>query len=406
MPKQKGQKRRSPRLTRGLIIILIVLAAAAVFGYSRPLPLIYPHNSLKLSAQGGAKLDWPSSGEAAVGAVNYGLLASSGDQTPKPTASIAKLVTALAVLSKYPLGLGQQGPAITLTAADVTLYDQYLAEDGSVVKVQAGEQITEYQALEAMMLPSANNMADSLAIWAFGSLSSYSTFANQFITTLGLTNTHIGSDASGFLPDTTSTATDLVTLGMDILKTPVLAAITNETQATLPVAGVVVNVNWLLGQDGIIGIKTGNSNQAGGVFLFAADDNINSSQTVTIVGAVQGSANLQIALDQTVPLLTSVKQNFTLSTLVTAGQVVGYYKTPWKDLVPAIAQNNLMAVIWKGTTPQPTLSLDPLHSPQASGTKVGLLSFHSANKPLYDPVSLGQPLAKPPIFWRVIRHNL
>ena len=333
-------------------------------------------------------------------------MASSGDQTPKPTASIAKLVTALAVLSKYPLGLGQQGPAITLTAADVTLYDQYLAEDGSVVKVQAGEQITEYQALEAMMLPSANNMADSLAIWAFGSLSSYSTFANQFITTLGLTNTHIGSDASGFLPDTTSTATDLVTLGMDILKTPVLAAITNETQATLPVAGVVVNVNWLLGQDGIIGIKTGNSNQAGGVFLFAADDNINSSQTVTIVGAVQGSANLQIALDQTVPLLTSVKQNFTLSTLVTAGQVVGYYKTPWKDLVPAIAQNNLMAVIWKGTTPQPTLSLDPLHSPQASGTKVGLLSFHSANKPLYDPVSLGQPLAKPPIFWRVIRHNL
>ena len=349
MPKQKGRNRRNPRLTRGLIIILIVLAAAAVFGYSRPLPLINPHNSLKLGAQGVTKLDWPSSGQAAVGAVNYGLLASSGYQTPKPTASIAKLVTALAVLNKYPLGPGQQGPVITLTAADVALYDQYAAEDGSVVTVQAGEQITEYQALEAMMLPSANNMADSLAIWAFGSLSNYGTFANQFVTTLGLKNTHIGSDASGFLPDTTSTATDLVTLGMDVLKTPVLAAITDETQATLPVVGVVNNVNWLLGQDGIIGIKTGNSNQAGGVYLFAADDNVNSSQTVTIVGAVQGLANLQTALDQTVTLLTSVKQNFTLSTLVKAGQVVGYYQTPWKDIIPATAKNDLSAVIWKGT---------------------------------------------------------
>lgn len=406
MVKQSGRSNRKIRSNWALFTAVLILVAAAVFGYTRPLPLVYPHVTLKLSAQGGSKLDWPSTGEAAVGAMNYGTLATYGNQTSRPTASVAKLITALTVLNKYPLSVGQTGPTITLTPTDVTIYNQYVAEDGSVVKVQAGEQITEYQALEAMMLPSANNIADSLAIWAFGSLASYSTYANQFVPTLGLTHTHVGSDASGFLPDTTSTPTDLVTLGIDVLKTPVIATITSESKATIPIVGTVNNVNWLLGDDGIIGLKTGNSDQAGGVYLFAANDNISSSQKVVIVGAEQGMTTLQDALNQAVPLLNSIKQNFELSTIIQAGQTVGYYKTPWGSVIPAIARSNLRTITWKYSVPKPLIAIDTLRSPQASGTTVGLINYNSADAPVYDQVTLGNPIPKPPLLWRIIRRNL
>ena len=101
---------------------------------------------------------------------------------------------------------GQQGPTITLSASDVALYNAYVAQQGSVVPVAAGEQISQYQMLQAIMLPSANNMADSLAIWAFGSLDAYATYANNYVARLGLSATHIGSDASGFAPNTISSA--------------------------------------------------------------------------------------------------------------------------------------------------------------------------------------------------------
>jgi len=55
-------------------------------------------------------LQWPTSGQAAIGAKGYGLLANNGAQTPVPTASIAKLITALAVLKVKPLAASEQGP--------------------------------------------------------------------------------------------------------------------------------------------------------------------------------------------------------------------------------------------------------------------------------------------------------
>jgi D-alanyl-D-alanine carboxypeptidase (penicillin-binding protein 5/6) len=202
--------------------------------------------------------------------------------------------------------------------------------------------MSEYQALSAMLLPSANNVADSLAIWAFGSLQSYLTAASQEIQGLGLTSTVVSSDASGFNPATVSTAHDLVLLGEDAMQNPVIAQIVGQSEANLPVVGEVKNVNTLLGQSGIVGIKTGNTDQAGGVYIFAATDNLYQNYPVTIVGAIQGSPNLQDALSGTIPLLVSAESNFRITTAVSGGQSVGYYNIPWSKPISIIASQNLI----------------------------------------------------------------
>ena len=187
-----------------LLMVVVVLGIYGFWAITRPLPgLVPPSSTSQLRVTTPAtQLSWPASGQSAVGILGTGTALSHGTQMPVPTASTAKLITALTVLGIKPLALGEQGPTITLTASDMALYSSYLAQQGSDVQVTAGEQISEYQMLEAMLLPSANNMADSLAIWAFGSLPAYAQAANQYLDDVGLVETHVGSDASGFSPTT------------------------------------------------------------------------------------------------------------------------------------------------------------------------------------------------------------
>jgi D-alanyl-D-alanine carboxypeptidase (penicillin-binding protein 5/6) len=189
-----------------LAVAIVVIAGYLYWTLGRSLPLLQPTvNSTALQAHAPAgKLAWPTHGQSAVGIAGTHTLDMHGKEEPVPIASTAKLITALTVLQKKPLQAGEQGPIITMTDRDVALYNAASSQDGSSVKVQAGEQISEYQMLQTIMLPSANNMADSLAIWAFGSLKNYQQAANQYLQSHGLAITHVGSDASGLSPTTNS----------------------------------------------------------------------------------------------------------------------------------------------------------------------------------------------------------
>ena len=114
----------------------------------------------------------------------------------------------------------------------MALYDNYASQDGSVVVVSEGEQISEYQALQAMLLPSANNMADTLAVWAYGSMDNYLAYANNLATSLSLKQTHL-ADASGFSAQTVSSASDLVELAQTAMNDPVLTQIVSQRQADI-----------------------------------------------------------------------------------------------------------------------------------------------------------------------------
>ena len=113
--------------------------------------------------------DWPGRAEAAVGLPGVGLLGAHSGSRPVPIASLAKIMAAYVVLRGHPLPAGGSGPPITVTAAEAAAYASDERHGQSVVKVERGEKLTERQALEALLIPSGNNIASMLAGWDAGS---------------------------------------------------------------------------------------------------------------------------------------------------------------------------------------------------------------------------------------------
>lgn len=401
MPSSRSRRKRSHKLLYSFLIIVLVLIAGYVATIVfMPLKTIYPSNAASpINSEGNLKVTWPNSQQASIGVLGTGTLVSNGPQTASPTASIAKLVTALAVLKKYPLSIGDQGPTYTITAADVADYENDVAEDGSTIPVVAGEQITEYQALQAMLLPSANNMADALAGWAYGSIPTYVFNANKLVKSLGMDSTVI-ADASGFSPSTVSTSTDLVKLGEATLLNPVLAQIVDQPSATLPIAGNVVNVDRFVGQDNLIGIKTGNTDQAGGNFLSAAKYDIGGS-SIIVIGSVMKAPTLVVALNETIPMLQSVKDQLQTKTLP-AGKVISNYYQPWGTTVTSVTKSAVVIPYLPGLPISYSNSSFGVKPPANSGSVVGDLIYSAGSTKNVTKVVLSSSLSKPSIFWKVL----
>jgi serine-type D-Ala-D-Ala carboxypeptidase (penicillin-binding protein 5/6) len=195
-------------------------------------------------------------------------------------------MTAYLVLHDHPLRLGQDGPTITLTDADVVDTDHRRGQGESVVPIAAGEQLTELQALQALLLPSANNIAAVLARWDAGSVERFVEWMNETARSLGMTQTRY-TDPSGYDDATVSTAADQVRIVDQAMRLPVFASIVATPSVTLPVAGTVFNTNILLGHNGFVGVKTGSTGAAGGCFAFRAIRWIDGKRT-TITGVVMG----------------------------------------------------------------------------------------------------------------------
>ena len=73
-----------------------------------------------------------------------------------------------------------------MTSADVLLYRQAVAEGGSNLRVRAGEVLTERDLLLALLLPSADNIAETLAVWVSGNRSAFIARLNATAAALGM----------------------------------------------------------------------------------------------------------------------------------------------------------------------------------------------------------------------------
>ena len=391
--------RRTPYF---LLVILLVLALVAWYlPFQAVAPIYYPLQPG--AAPESAAIAWPAFGQSALGAKDYGLLETHNVQKPFPTASVAKVFTALAVLKQKPLKDGEQGPMITITQADMDSFNSYYAQGGSIAQVALGEQLSERQALEALMLPSANNMAFTLARWAFGSLDAYTSYINSFNAGIGLKNTHI-ADASGFSPATVSSAEDLVRVGQLAMNNPALASIVSEQQATIPVAGLIHNVNWLLGSDGINGIKTGNTDEAGGCYLFSTVRVVNG-KSINVIGAVMGAGSLQEALGSARSLAISSDKGFASQPILTKGQQIGEYRMPWGKKVGIDAADNLSVVSWYKKNPIINFSAKDITKIK-KGQQVGTFEANSGVDKASASLAADKDSGNAPWSWRLFKRYL
>jgi len=277
----------------GVLVVVVALAASLAYrslpslsSTAAPPSLVAPaeHRAARVVVPAAV---WPAYGQAAV-QIGPSRIQAGPNQHAAPIASVAKVMTAYLVLRDHPLRLGEDGPTITLTDDDVADTDRRRGQEESVVSVAAGEQLSERQALQAVLLPSANNIAAVLARWDAGSEDRFVARMNATARSLGMTHTRY-TDPSGYDDATVSTAADQVGIVDRAMRLPAFASVVATPSATLPVAGTVHNTNTLLGQDGFVGVKTGSTAAAGGCFAFRAIRLIDGKRT-TITGVVLGQS--------------------------------------------------------------------------------------------------------------------
>ncbi|MGK5739364.1 D-alanyl-D-alanine carboxypeptidase family protein [Micromonospora sp. URMC 103] len=414
-PRPPGRRRGSGvrLLLTGLLTLLLASAAVvAVAPLRHPLPAPTVTRTLPASMVIPGKaptMPWPTSGQAALTVPGVGSFGTSGEQKPVPIGSVAKVMTAYVILTAHPLDRGEQGPSLTVTAAQAAAYPAELARGESLVRVVAGAVFTERQALQAVLLPSANNMARILGAWDAGSEEAFVDKMNDTAAALGMTDTRY-TDPAGLDPGTVSTAVDQVTLARRAMELPAFAEIVAQKTATLPVEGKVRNYNSLVGKDGVVGIKTGSTDEAGGCLAFAAVVTV-GGRKVTIVGAVLGQpgADTPVQLDRvfrvTRPLVRAAAAAISVHQVVRAGDQVAAVRGPLGADTTLDASADVAVVGWPGLPVRLEVDVPAVPERLPAGTGHGRVSAAAGDgEPVTAGLRAGAGL-EPPSTWDRIREH-
>ncbi|MEV7416324.1 serine hydrolase [Streptomyces sp. NPDC089919] len=212
-------------------------------------------------------LPWPYEGQAAAEVVGVGTLGAVGDQAPVPIASLTKVMTAYVVLQSFPLAAGDAGPVIRI---DRTAARESESTIESVVPVREGQEFRLRQLMEFLLVPSGNNIARFLARWCAGDEAEFVRRMNATAARLGMTRTRF-TGSCGMDLGNVSTASDLLLLARAAMRDEVFRTVVGTPSVPLPSGqGLAHTTNRLLGQYGVVGLKTGTSTPAGGNVLWAA----------------------------------------------------------------------------------------------------------------------------------------
>jgi D-alanyl-D-alanine carboxypeptidase (penicillin-binding protein 5/6) len=280
-------RRGRPWLLGAIVVLVLVGAPFAVAHRLLSGSAAAPLGKVRLPRSGGGIAtstgEWPSQGQAAI-VIGDGRPKVSPDQEPAPIASLAKVMTAYLTLERYPLSGAGGGFTMTVTAAQAEDVAEEADEGQSVVAVEAGERLSERRLLEALLIPSGNNIARMLAARVAGSEEAFVDAMNEAAGALGMDATTY-TDPSGFDPGTVSTAADQLRVFRRAMHFAAFRRIVSMGSVTLPVAGTLTNFNPLLDQ-GYAG-KTGSDSAAGGCLAFFTPVTVGGRRT-TAVGVVMG----------------------------------------------------------------------------------------------------------------------
>ncbi len=327
-------------------------------------------------------------------------LAVSGVSGALPMAAAAKIVTALVVLDAKPLAEGTVGPKIPITAADYQNYIDYVNSGARTVVVFPGELWTETELLQAMILGSSNNHADTLARWAFGSLDAYVEAANAWLAKHGLAGTTV-ADATGLHDASAGTATDLAFLSGMAAADPVISGILANPASALVGQRGVDNTTAYLADEGITGISRSYTDAAGVCFLFTAQ--VGSGDSVyTFSGALIGEPDYDSLSADLTALMDSARAGVSELPVLAKGDAFVQFTTPWGESSAGTVRTSKTRFGWQAQAPgKATITLDSFSTGRAGHT-IGRVSVEAGGTPVSAPLVLESTISAPGPGWRLL----
>lgn len=303
--------------------------------------------------------------------VDTGTVVYSRDaSTRRAIASTTKLMTALLVLEKLKLD-------------DVVETVPYRATPGeSVAGFAAGEHLTVADLLRALLLPSANDAAESLAAAVAGSPKAFVTLMNARAKQLGLRDTHYANPIGLDSKDNYSSAADLVALTLELRRFSFFVRTTDSQRLTLRTGAhprTLVNRNLLLGTDPEVdGVKTGHTSRAGYVLVGSARRN-----GVTVISVVLGDPDEASRDNDSRALLDYALDGFRRVAPVVARRRIASVaiKDQGDDQVDVVASSSVRRIVRRGAVVT-TKAVVPeeVSGPLAAGTKLGTVEVREQGK--------------------------
>jgi D-alanyl-D-alanine carboxypeptidase (penicillin-binding protein 5/6) len=321
-----------------------------------------------------------------VDAVTGEVLYEKDPDQRRAIASTTKLMTALLTLENADMD-------DVFSAAS---YDPIPAE--SVIHLRPGERMAVRDLLEALLLESANDAAETLAEGVGGSERDFVAMMNERARELGLHGTHYANPIGLDDPDNYSTARDLTTLATRLMRDPRFAGIVGRTSATLETGDsrrTVDNRNELVSTKLVDGVKTGYTIDAGNVLVGSG-----RAHGAHVISAVLGEPTESERDDDTLALLDYGTSAFTRHRAVDAGEELARSAVRLGEgQVPLVASKPMTLSIRKGdeSAVDVRVSAPPvLEGPLDAGTRVGSAKvlYHGRQAGKVD-LQTGEPVPAP-----------
>ncbi len=308
-------------------------------------------------------------------------------------ASITKLMTALVAMDLTP------DLSKTITVYPDVVEDLW-GTGAATAFLYPGEQVTMEQLLNLLLIPSACDAANVIAMATCGSQEAFVTLMNQKAKELGMTKTHYVNTHGLHDPTQTTTAYDIYLLAKEVVKSPLLTKICATTSYTLPATNMseertynTTNLMMLSSTDWyyqrVQGLKTGFTDEAGRNLVSLAEKDGQRYITV-VMGCPPEDADgysQHYEFDDTYKLLYWAYTELEYKNVINATQPVEEIAVtlckeakfvklvPEKEfyaIVPQKSSDNVILV--------PELSAQTLEAPVEKGTVLGIAKVMCAGE--------------------------
>lgn len=304
------------------------------------------------------------------------VIISKNADTPVAPASLTKIMTALVVLKNCP----DLDKVLTVPQEAI---DSLSGTGSSIAGLKVGEELSVYNMLCCMLIPSGNDAAATLAIDVGGSIDKFVEMMNQTAQELGCKNTHFDNPHGLDSDNHKTTANDLALIAKAALKYAAFETIVANSSYTLPetnknTSRKLVNTNYLLNSTYVTyyyeyckGIKTGSTDNAGKCLVsYAAKDGYNYL-AIAMGGDYRDSDKDNVTENQA--FMDSIRMykwafaNLSYETVAKEDQYITSIPVNYcwsMDSVRLVAQSEILALIPKGNTSE-SVSFIPVDMPES-----------------------------------------